>query len=97
MNENVENRNNYSSLYTIEYMEPRSGEKHRLADKWLGRYVYIIFLCVGERAILACETPEECFDRYLHLSTVESVNGKIGDNQIVIETRNTTYVLIKNH
>jgi len=97
MNENTENGTTYMPSYTITAMTPKTGGTHYLAEKVLGEPVHIVTMCVGERACFAFD--RQSYDRgpYLHLSTVENIDGKIGDEEIQILTRNTLYILKKNH
>lgn len=97
MNEKPENGTTYMPSYTITAMTPKTGGTHRLAEDTLGESVHIVFLCEGERAYFAFDTPSLHRGPYLHLSTVEHITGKIGDEEIQILTRNTLYILKKNH
>ena len=95
MNENDESGTTYMPSYTITSMTPKAGGTHRL--DFIGESVHIVNMCVGERAILAFDFPAPERGNYLHLSTVEFINGRIGDEEIQILTRNTLYILKKNH
>ena len=83
--------------YTITAMIPKAGGTHRLAEDVLDEPVHIVTMCVGERACFAFDRQSMSRGKYLHLSTVEQINGKIGDEEIQILTRNTLYILKKNH
>lgn len=83
--------------YTITAMTPKRGGTHRLADGYLGKRVTIVSIAVGERGWLNVDCPPLNGGEYLHISTIENIAEDKDGEVITIITRNTVYVLKKNH
>ena len=84
----------YMPSYTIKAVTPKLGGTHRLA-KYVGKSVHIYNLTEGENCFLMLD--DDKWGNGLHLTRTEHISGRIGDEEIQILTRNTMYILKKNH